>query len=115
MSVASESPKTDVLEYIITHIFRPIKLPQHSDYTHGNDSSLLDVVLGSARKFVSLLPKDDQEQWSPLLKMLESLAVTMTSPSLAQDVVESQIETMQAGGMYTMLAPKIDTCLKISL
>lgn len=115
MSVDSESSKTDVLEYIITHIFRPIKLPQHSDYTHGNDSSLLDVVLGSARKFVSLLPEDDQEQWSPSLKMLESLAVTMTSPSLAQDVVESQIETMQAGGMHTMLAPKIDMCLKISL
>ncbi|KAG2744148.1 hypothetical protein P692DRAFT_20809618 [Suillus brevipes Sb2] len=103
MSVASESSQTDVLEYIITHIFCPIKLPQHSDYTHGNDSSLLDVVLGSACKFASLLPEDDQEQWSPSLKMLESLVATMTSPSLARDVVESQIKSMQAGDILAYL------------
>ncbi|KAG1773742.1 hypothetical protein EV702DRAFT_1129048, partial [Suillus placidus] len=103
MSVASESSQTDVLEYIITHIFCPIKLPQRSDYTLNNDRSLLDVVLGSARKFVSSLPDDDQEQWSPSLKMLESLAVTITSPSLTGDVVESQIKSMQAGDILAYL------------
>jgi hypothetical protein len=100
MSVASESSQTDVLEYIITHVFCPVKLPQRSDYTLDNDRSLLDAVLGSSRKFVSSLPDHDQEQWGPLLKMLESLALTMTSPSLTGDVVESQIKSMQAGGMH---------------
>ncbi|KAG1873801.1 hypothetical protein F4604DRAFT_1765091 [Suillus subluteus] len=103
MSVASESPQTDVLEYIITHIFCPIKLPQHSDYTLENDRSLLDVVLGSARKFVSSLPDHDQEHWCPSLKMLENLAVTMTSPSLTGDVVGSQIKSMQAGDILAYL------------
>lgn len=100
MSVASESSQTDVLEYIITHVFCPVTLPQRSDYTLNNDRSLLDAVLGSARKFVSSLPDHGQEQWDPLLKMLEKLAVTMTSPSLTGDVVESQIKSMQVGGMH---------------
>ncbi|KAG2040979.1 hypothetical protein BDR03DRAFT_1007740 [Suillus americanus] len=105
MSVASESSQTDsnVLEYIITHIFCPIKLPQHSDYTLDNDRSLVDVVLGSAHKFVSSLPDHDQEQWSPSLKMLENLAVTMAAPSLTGNVVEPQIKSMQAGDILAYL------------
>ncbi|KAG1751783.1 hypothetical protein EDB19DRAFT_1893122 [Suillus lakei] len=103
MSVASESSETSVLEYIITHIFCPVKLPQRSDYTPDNDRSLLDVVLGSARIFVSYLPDNDQEQWNPSLKMLESLAVTMRSPSLTTDVVESQVKSMKAGDILAYL------------
>ncbi|KAG2112417.1 hypothetical protein DEU56DRAFT_935108 [Suillus clintonianus] len=103
MSVASESTKIDALEYIITHIFCPIKLPQHTDYTLEKDRSLLDVVLGSAHKFASSLPGDEEEQWSPLLKMLESLAVSITSPSMAKDVFESQIRSMQAGDIIAFL------------
>ncbi|KAG1873320.1 hypothetical protein C8R48DRAFT_593879 [Suillus tomentosus] len=97
MSVASESSKTDVLEYIIVHIFCPIKLPQHNDHTPDKDRSLVDVVLGSARKFAASLPDDEHEQWRPLLRMLENLAVTMNYSVLTEDVVESQIKSMQAG------------------
>ncbi|KAG2078005.1 hypothetical protein BDR04DRAFT_999481 [Suillus decipiens] len=103
MSVVSEASQTDVLEYIITHIFCPVQLPQHNDYTLDNDRSLLDVALGSARKFVRSLPNHDQEQWSPLLKMLENLAVAMTSPSLTVDVIESQIKSMQVGDILAYL------------
>ncbi|KAG1750476.1 uncharacterized protein EDB91DRAFT_1107654 [Suillus paluster] len=101
MSATSESDKT-VLQYIITHVFCPIKLPQEDDYTPENDRFLLDAVLGSARKFVSPLPGNDQEQWGPLLKMLESLAVTISSPSLTEDI-ESQIKSMQAGDILAYL------------
>ncbi|KAJ8583955.1 hypothetical protein M405DRAFT_708883, partial [Rhizopogon salebrosus TDB-379] len=94
------------LEYIITHIFSPIKLPQHEDHT-----AVLDVVLGSARNFKSFLPHDDQEQWDPLLKMLKNLGDTTISPSLMEDI-ESQIGSMQAGGKHVSLARKIDMYLK---
>ncbi|KAG1750414.1 uncharacterized protein EDB91DRAFT_1243991 [Suillus paluster] len=102
MSDVPESAETDVLQYIITHIFCPIKLPQQDDYNPHNERSLLDVVLGSARKFASFLPNDHQEQWKPLLKMLENLAVAMTFPSLAKEV-ESQIRSMQAGDILAYL------------
>ncbi|KAG2153842.1 hypothetical protein DEU56DRAFT_951233 [Suillus clintonianus] len=104
MSIASESTKADTLEYVITHIFCPIKPPQHTDYTLEKDHSLLDVVLGSAHKFASSFPGDEEEQWSPLLKMLESLAVSITSSSMAKDVFESQIRSMQAHQQNLMQA-----------
>jgi hypothetical protein len=93
----SDAEESSVLEYIITHIFCPIKLPQHDDHTATRDRALLDVVLGSARSFKSFLPHDDQEQWGPLLKMLENLGDTTISHSLTEDI-ESQIRSMQAGG-----------------
>ncbi|KAG1848861.1 hypothetical protein F4604DRAFT_127913 [Suillus subluteus] len=93
---ASEPEKTPVLQYIITHIFCPIKLPRRDDYTADRDRALLDLVLGSARNFVSHLPHSDQEHWSHLLKMLKHLGVATTSTSLTQDV-ESQVRSMRAG------------------
>jgi hypothetical protein len=107
----SEAEETSVLEYIITHIFCPIQLPQHDDHTAYRDRALLDVVLGSARNFKSFLPHDDQEQWGPLLKMLENLGDTTISPSLTEDI-ESQIRSMEAGGKHISLACKIDMYLK---
>jgi hypothetical protein len=108
MSVSSsDSEEMSMLEYIITHIFCPITLPQHDDYAATSDRALLDAVLGSARNFASRLPHDEEEQWGPLLKMLKNLGVTTTSTSLTK-VIESQIRSMKAGGMY-MLESKIDT------
>jgi hypothetical protein len=99
-SLSSESEEIDTaaLEYIITHIFCPIKLPQNDDYTAKSDCALLNVVLCSARNFVSFLPDNDQEQWGPLLKMLENLGTTTISPSLTKDI-GSQIRSMRGGGM----------------
>ncbi|OJA13687.1 hypothetical protein AZE42_05526 [Rhizopogon vesiculosus] len=95
-SDSSEETPAVVLEYIIIHLFCPIKLPQHDDYAAHSDHALLDVVLGSARNFVSFLPSSDQEQWGSLLKMLENLGVTTTSPSLSKDI-GLQIGSMRAG------------------
>jgi hypothetical protein len=99
---SSESEKIPpaVLEYIITHIFCPIKLPQDDDYTAESDRALLDVILGSARNFASFLPYNEQDQWGPLLKMLENLAVTTTSRSLKTltEDIESQVRSVQTGG-----------------
>ncbi|KAG2087459.1 uncharacterized protein F5147DRAFT_588110 [Suillus discolor] len=98
----SEPEETPVLQYIITHIFCPIKLPQCDDYTADRDRALLDLVLDSARNFASRSPDSDQEHWSHLLKMLEHLGVAMTSTSLTQDV-ESQIRSMRAGDVLAYL------------
>ncbi|KAG2113634.1 hypothetical protein BD769DRAFT_1364038 [Suillus cothurnatus] len=99
---ASELEKTPVLQYIITHIFFPINLPRRYDYTADRDRALLDLVLGSARSFVSRLAHSDQEHWSHLLKMLEHLGHTTTSTSFTQDV-ESQIRSMRAGDILVYL------------
>jgi len=98
LSSESEEITKAALEYIITHIFCPIKLPQENDYTPKSDFALLNVVLCSARNFVSVLPDSDQEQWGPLLKMLENLGITTISPSLSKDI-GSQIRSMRGGGM----------------
>ncbi|KAG2137061.1 hypothetical protein DEU56DRAFT_912832 [Suillus clintonianus] len=102
LASTSGTEETLALQYIITHIFCPIKLPRHDDYAADNDHALLDFVLGSAHNFVSLLPDVDREHWSPLLKMLEHLGVITTSTSLTKDF-ESQIRSMQAGDILAYL------------
>ncbi|KAJ8597174.1 hypothetical protein M405DRAFT_756250 [Rhizopogon salebrosus TDB-379] len=101
-SKSPEEAPASALEYIITHIFCPIKLPQHDDYTAGCDHALLDVVLGSAHNFVNFLPNSDQGEWGPLLRMLENLGVTTTSPSLPKGI-ELQIGSMRAGDILAYL------------
>lgn len=98
LSPESEEIIKAALQYIITHIFCPIKLPQDDDYTAKSDWALLNTVLSSARDFVSFLPNSDQEQWGPLLKMLENIGITTISPSLSKDI-DSQIRSMRGGGM----------------
>ncbi|KAH7924414.1 hypothetical protein BV22DRAFT_1013320 [Leucogyrophana mollusca] len=91
------------LEYIITHVFCPLKLPLHDDHSVANDLALSDAVLQSALVFREhLLPKK-QADWDQMERMLENLSATAGSDILSVDTIESQMQATKCGDVLVFL------------
>jgi hypothetical protein len=86
------------LEYIINHVFCPLKLPQRSDHSLENDLALSQAVVDAALAFTDQLPFDKQFLWMSSLKMLRNLRDSIRFNVLSAKDVESQIGAMYNGG-----------------
>ncbi|KAG2341478.1 hypothetical protein BDR05DRAFT_1001591 [Suillus weaverae] len=82
------------LEYIINHVFCPLKLPQASDHTLENDLALSQVVLDAAQAFSNQLPSDKQQLWASSFKMLQNLQDSIRFSVMSLKEVQSQINAM---------------------
>ncbi|KAG2038864.1 hypothetical protein BDR03DRAFT_953798 [Suillus americanus] len=82
------------LEYIINHVFCPLKLPQASDHTLENDLTLSHAVLDAAQAFNDQLPSDEQQLWASSFKMLQNLRDSIRFSVISLKEVESQINAM---------------------
>ncbi|KAG1740597.1 hypothetical protein EDB19DRAFT_1828418 [Suillus lakei] len=96
MSQHSNRHSTDQsgLEYIINHVFLPLKLPQGSDHSLENDLALAQVVVEAALAFSDQLPSDKQLLWMSSLKMLQNLRDSVRFSAMSAKEVESQINAM---------------------
>lgn len=83
------------LEYIITHVFCPPRLPCADDHSTVNDHALIRAVVGAANAYTQVV---DQPEWPPIAKMLENLAANVQSPRLDKKRVISQLNRMRTGG-----------------
>ncbi|KAG1750373.1 uncharacterized protein EDB91DRAFT_1243950 [Suillus paluster] len=82
------------LQYIINHVFSPLKLPQGSDHSLKNDLALSQAVVEAAFAFSDKLPADEQLLWMSSLKMLQNLDDSIRFSAMSAKEVESQISTM---------------------
>ncbi|KAG1810865.1 uncharacterized protein BJ212DRAFT_1484001 [Suillus subaureus] len=82
------------LEYIINHVFCPLKLPQASDHTLENDLALSQAVLDAAQAFNNDLPSDKHQLWASSFKMLQNLRDSIRFSIMSLKEVESQINAM---------------------
>ncbi|KAG0707120.1 hypothetical protein DFH29DRAFT_995437 [Suillus ampliporus] len=82
------------LEYIINHVFCPLKLPQGSDHSLENDLALSQEVLDAALAFSDQLPSDKQLLWAGSLKMLQNLKDSIRFSTMSAKEVEYQISAM---------------------
>ncbi|KAG1750324.1 uncharacterized protein EDB91DRAFT_1234945 [Suillus paluster] len=82
------------LEYIINHVFCPLKLPQGSDHSLENDLALSQVVLDTALAFSDELPSAKQLLWASSVKMLRNLKDSIRFSVMSPKDVESQINAM---------------------
>src|SRR5258708_4844951 len=100
MSQHSNRHSTDQsgLEYIINHVFLPLKLPQGSDHSLENDLALAQVVVEAALAFSDQLPSDKQLLWMSSLKMLQNLRDSVRFSAMSAREVESQINAMDNKG-----------------
>ncbi|KAG1894568.1 uncharacterized protein F5891DRAFT_1255076 [Suillus fuscotomentosus] len=91
----SKSEDQSSLEYIINHVFLPLKLPQGSDQSLENDLVLSEAVFDAAITFSDQLPSDKLRLWTNILKMLNNLKDSIRSSVMSAEEVEHQINTME--------------------
>ncbi|KAG0694113.1 hypothetical protein DFH29DRAFT_1035335, partial [Suillus ampliporus] len=82
------------LEYIVNHVFLPLKLPQGSDYSLENDLALCQAVVDAALAFSDQLSSDKQLLWKNSLKMLRNLKDSIRFSAMSVKEVEFQISAM---------------------
>jgi len=86
------------LEYLITHIFCPLRLPDGDDYSLDNDRALSRAAYSAACAYSQHTSDSANIQWQCIVDMLRSLNYSMSSNSLDEALLESQIRSMKVGG-----------------
>ncbi|KAG2137478.1 hypothetical protein DEU56DRAFT_736818 [Suillus clintonianus] len=82
------------LQYLINHVFLPLKLPQRSDHSLENELALSQAVFDAALAFSDQLPSDESLLWTSILKMLRNLKDSIRFSVMSAKEVESQINAM---------------------
>ncbi|KAJ8591226.1 hypothetical protein M405DRAFT_880615 [Rhizopogon salebrosus TDB-379] len=82
------------LEYVISHVFCPLKLPQGNDHSLENDLVLLQAVVDVALAFNDQLPPYEQLLWMSIMKMLRNLKDSIRFSTLSAKEIEFQISAM---------------------
>jgi hypothetical protein len=94
----SKTKDQPILEYIINHVFLPLKLPQGSDQSLENDLGLSQAVFDAAISFSDQLSSDKLLLWTSSLKMLRNLKNSIRFSVMSTKEVESQISAMDNSG-----------------
>ncbi|PPQ73450.1 hypothetical protein CVT26_010200 [Gymnopilus dilepis] len=88
-STDGEPSRQDVL-YMLNHVFLPPKLPQADDSKLEHDIALCEFSYRASVDFQGLLPEDQQQQWSSIVRMLEMLlesTIRLDRATLQQDIL----------------------------
>ena len=87
------------LNYVVTHVFLPVELPEENDYSPDNDHSLARAVSAAAHAYCThVCGISEQAQWHHIARMLENLRVSVQLEHMDSDHVISQLRGMQSGG-----------------
>ena len=103
------------LEYIITHVFLPPKLPQEDDSDPKKDLALTEQFRVALRSFQARLPGRERRRWvAPILMLSKMLGLRDTSGDILSEKVESSLEAMKGTGMpKSSIARKMDVLTSI--
>ncbi|KAH0834164.1 hypothetical protein J3R83DRAFT_11470 [Lanmaoa asiatica] len=91
------------LEYIVTHVFFPLKLPDGDDQSVHNNRSLAGAIASVARVYRKHVDKDNLPQWHHILGMLDNLQATVQFESLDRLQTISQFSNMNVGDILAFL------------
>jgi hypothetical protein len=61
------------LNYIVTHVFLPSKLPQEDDSNATKGASLAEEVLTALRLLQAHVPPEERSGWIPCIKMVNNM------------------------------------------
>jgi len=86
------------LQYLITHIFCPLQLPQEDDHSLDNDRALSNTVSSAAYAYSQHTSDSANAQWRHIEKMLRNLNHAMSLSVLDEALLDCQIKSMEVGG-----------------
>ena len=95
----TDSLEYETLQYLITHVFCPLKLPDGDDHSFDNDRALSSVAYKSACDYFQHISGSAHAQWKCVVKMLQNLDRTVSLNVLDEALIDSQIRSMNIGGM----------------
>ena len=87
------------LDYIINHVFLPLKLPQKSDESADNYAALCRVIAQCSEQYRERVPDHEKPIWDPIVKMLNTLCALEADDGLTKGKVWNHILQMNVGGM----------------
>ena len=86
------------LQYLVTHVFCPLKLPDGDDHSPDNDRALSSVAYRKACDYFQHIGGSVSAQWQCIVKMLRNLDYAMSPNALDEALLVSQIQSMEIGG-----------------
>lgn len=89
------------LDYIVTHVSLPPKLPQHSDRSPLNEYSLCSVTYHCAVAYKELLPQGRLARWEQIVRLLENVMKLHASDNLSPDEIQHFMAGLMTGGTQT--------------
>ncbi|KAF8127616.1 hypothetical protein EV363DRAFT_1452213 [Boletus edulis] len=90
-----------ILQYIVTHVFCPLQLPDEDDHSICNDRSLAGTVASVARLYIDYIDQANVPQWHSIAKMLDNLRAVVEVESLDESQITSQLRGMNVGDILT--------------
>ena len=89
-------------DYVATHVFLPVHLPEWNDYDAGKDHSLARAVCAASHAYSAHMDgTSEQTRWHRITKMLDNLQASVKSKYLDKGHVISQLREMRTGGTLT--------------
>ena len=87
------------LNYIITHVFFPPKLPQKDDSDDTKSAALIGQVLVALRSFQAHIPEEERPEWIACIKMVSNmLELRDHVGGLVVEKLQTTLRTMTSGG-----------------
>ncbi|KAL4077990.1 hypothetical protein J3A83DRAFT_4087275 [Scleroderma citrinum] len=99
----SDVSNEKTLEYLITHVFCPLKLPDGDDHSLDNDRALSAEVSSTAYAYSQQPGGSAIAQWQDIVEMLLNLDQALSLEALDEALIESQIELMEVGDVLVYL------------
>jgi len=87
------------LNYVITHVFLPPKLPHKNDSDDTKSASLIEELLAALKLLQALIPEQERSKWIPCIKMVGNmLELRDHFGRLAAEKLQTTLRKMIDGG-----------------
>ena len=89
------------INYIVHHIFLPIRLPQCDDHDIENDFAICDILINRATAFKEFLPDSRATVWISVVKMLHQLQGLYATTIFDEERLHRLMQSLELEG-YTL-------------
>ena len=95
------------LQYIVTHVFCALQLPDGDDNSIRNDRSLAGAITSVMRLYGVHIDQANMAQWHSITRMMDNLQAIIRLESLDRPKTFSQLCSMNVGGMLSFRASAV--------